>query len=123
MDWTFGEFAIATIGNSQYTITQGFHQPYAGTVGIAEAPTTTSVTWIWPNPAGNELNVGFNGPIKRNTLLRILGMDGKLIRSMPLQPGGINVSIPIVELSFGSYVLAIDTPDHPAQAHRFIKTP
>lgn len=123
MDWTFGEFAIATIGNSQYHITQGFHQPYSGTVGIEETIPTNATAWIWPNPAGNELNLGVSEPMESGTTVRVLGMDGKLLLSFKTAAGRTTVALPIGSLAAGSYLLVIDNAEGVGSTHRFIKTP
>lgn len=122
MDWTFGEFAIATMGNSQYHITQGFHQPYSGTVGIGEAPPSAATSWIWPNPAGNELNIGLDTPLKPGAVARVMSMDGKILLATQLSPGRTTAVVPIAALAAGSYMLTIDNPDGRAHVHRFIKT-
>lgn len=122
MDWTFGEFAIATIGNGQHRITQGFHQPYSGTVGIDDATTAGIGTVIWPNPTQNELNVGFSAPTARNTLLSILGADGRLVSVVSVQTGVTSFFLSTGGLSQGSYLLRIDAPDQPSHTHRFVKT-
>jgi hypothetical protein len=123
MDWTFGEFAIATIGNSQYDVTQGFHQPYSGTVGIEEGIQNGASSWIWPNPANGELNLGVTRPFENGTMARVLGMDGKMLLSFIVAPGKSTTVIPIDALAGGSYLLVIENADGIARTHRFIKTP
>ena len=123
MDWTFGEFAIATIGNGQYHITQGFHQPYSGTVGIEEGVQNGASSWIWPNPANGELNLGVTHPLENGTMARVLGMDGKMLLSFLVAPGRSTAVISIGTLAAGSYLLVIENTDGIARTHRFIKTP
>ena len=123
MDWTFGEFAIASIGNNEHHITQGFHQPYSGTVSIDEVVPNTTTTWIWPNPAVGELNLGFSGSVKKGTAIRVLSVDGKTLVTSGLTPGRSVTTIPVSALADGSYLLVIEGLDGAVSTHRFIKTP
>ncbi|MBK6832007.1 MAG: T9SS type A sorting domain-containing protein [Flavobacteriales bacterium] len=123
MDWTLGEFAIATIGNGEHRFTQGFHQPYAGTVGIEDIQRTEGNSWIWPNPAGNELNIGFATPLRPGTMVRVLSMEGKILLTNLLSPGATTAVVPVAALAAGGYLLTLDNTDGATQVHRFVKTP
>lgn len=127
MEWTLAEFAVLSLGNSQYHFTQGFHQPflvkpYVSTVGIAETP-TAAATALWPNPASNQLNLSFAGLASPPATVKLFGLDGKLLHSHQLNSGTTTAVIPIADLAAGSYVAVIcDSRSTPMVSHRFIKT-
>ena len=127
MEWTVAEFAVQSLGNSQYHFTQGFHQPfivkaYVSTVGIAETPQAPA-TALWPNPASDQLNFSFVGLASSAATVKLFGLDGKLLLSHPLNSGTTTAVIPIADLAAGSYVAVIcDFRSIPMASHRFIKT-
>ena len=58
MDYTVGEAAIGTFGNSSITVTQGFHQTSVTGIGISDMD-VNSVLIVYPNPTSSLLNVKF----------------------------------------------------------------
>lgn len=126
MEWTVAEFAVQSLGNSQYHFTQGFHQPFlvrpfVSTVGIAETPQATA-TSLWPNPASNQLNLSFSGLTTHATTVKVFGLDGKLLLTTPIGSGTTTTVISIDALAAGSYLAVIcDSHSTPLASHRFIK--
>jgi hypothetical protein len=127
MEWTVAEFAVRSLGNSQYRLTQGFHQPFlvkpfVSAVSVAEIP-HGAVTSLWPNPASDHLNLSFTGLTSPASVIKLFGLDGKLVRSHPLDRGTTTTIIPIDDLAAGSYVAVIhDARSTAIASHRFIKT-
>lgn len=121
MDWTLGEFAVVSIGNNAHHITQGFHQPYVGTVGLHENSAVTDYQ-IWPNPAQDLLHIGFGGPLTANTTIMLIGLDGRTVLSHTARCGIATTVIPVSDLASGSYVLCIQAPGSIAHTQRFMKT-
>lgn len=127
MEWTVGELAVSSLGNSLFHFTQGFHQPflvkhYVSTVGIPETEPVAS-TSLWPNPANDELNFSFTGLASPATAINLFGLDGKLLLTHPLNGGITTAVISINDLAAGSYIAVIcNSHSTPLASHRFIKT-
>lgn len=123
MEWTVGELAIHSLGNDQYHFTQGFHQPDSlhFTTSIRESE-PTSILQAWPNPAKDELFVRSSTPILGNTVLDIVGIDGKLSWSQAAPLSGEVAVIPLRSIEPGSYCLVIRSSQFPSpQSLRFVK--
>lgn len=127
MEWTVAEFAVSSLGNTQYHFTQGFHQPFlvkqnVSMVGVAET-TQEATTALWPNPATNELNFSFAGLPSPAATIKLYGLDGKILIAHPLNLRTNSAVVPIDGLAAGSYVAVIcDSRSTPMASHRFIKT-
>lgn len=78
---------------------------------------------LYSNPAEDQISVAINLPQAGEFVLEITDINGKLVRSVPLNkyPGGINiVSIPVEDLSQGMYILNLISPRFTA-SKKFIK--
>lgn len=123
MEWTLGELAIESLGNSMFHLTQGFHQPNVGvnTVGVNELETTIAAT-IWPNPTQEELNLSFGSPLRGEVNASVVGLDGRLVLTRTLNGGTTTTVMPVGDLAPGGYLLVLAPSDasNPT-VHRFIK--
>lgn len=126
-EWTLGELAVESFGNSQYHLTQGFHQPsLARRHEIIDGIDETGIygsTSLWPNPASDQLNLAFAGLPSAASVVKLFGLDGKLVGTHALRQGMASTVIAIDDLAAGSYVAVIcDALSMPLATHRFIKT-
>jgi hypothetical protein len=93
LDYTIGELsAVTTIGNGNYILTQGLHQPDKAVVGIAQTETTDWQALVYPNPFDTE----FTLRIVLNKIQILYGelfdMNGKLVQNWKIEPGSLGVS-------------------------------
>ena len=104
-DFTLGDIAIETISSENFMLTQGFHQPSLGIIGLNES--THSKISIYPNPTVDILNLELIEFESAYVQVQILDLSGKIIYSCMVstndQKHQINTSI----LSLGSYVLEV----------------
>lgn len=128
MEWTIGEFAIVSLGNSQFHLTQGFHQPHLldsgpDYVGITQDQSHLKVH-VWPNPTQDNLNIGFGNKIVGKLTVSIFGMDGVNFKILIFNGIENSISIPVDYLVAGSYLIVINCPELSTTiTHHFIKFP
>ena len=79
------------------------------TVGIDEAEPSGTEISVFPNPASTILNVDTKDLIKGNVSLKIVSMDGNVVRNWDetIENDGEIISLPIEKLSKGIYILSI----------------
>lgn len=115
LDYTIGELsAITTIGNGNYILTQGLHQPDKAIVGIAQTESTHWQALVYPNPFDSEFTL-------RIVLTKIQAMhgelfdlNGKLVQNWKIEHGSIGVNdfqFLINDLPEASYWFRLSTVD------------
>lgn len=57
LSWTIGEVVTPTIGNADYTLTQGFHQTKFTIVAVEELHSTTVDVRVYPNPTVDQFEI------------------------------------------------------------------
>lgn len=101
LDFSIGEVAIATIGNTTAIITQGFLQPYFFYVSTEEIGSIDKRLKVYPNPTANYLTIELeNGIIEDIAIHDILG---RKIENYSINNNVIDFS----ELNQGCYILSI----------------
>jgi hypothetical protein len=55
LNWSLGEIMTESYTNTEFILTQGFHQPYLSSVSIDEKPMLN--VSVWPNPTDHILYV------------------------------------------------------------------
>lgn len=105
VSWTLGETVIATISNSNYTLTQGFHQSSYTIVDVKDITKNAKDIKVYPNPTIDEINIDWDNYTQNGSYYAILDMQGKLIdkKEIQLQKEKVNMA----ELATGSYFLKI----------------
>lgn len=110
---TLGEVVIATVQNSNFTLTQGFQQNHYGNLAVSSV---SKIPFrIWPNPTQNVLN--FNSEVFIQEMsYEIVDMSGKVVLSGNLQLNQIDVS----SIAEGAYQVRLNLNNEVAIA-KFIK--
>lgn len=105
VSWTLGETVIATISNSNYTLTQGFHQSSYTIVDVKDITKNAKNINVYPNPTTDEITIEWNDYNQNGSYFAILDMQGKIIDKKEIQTKKDKVNMS--ELATGSYFLKI----------------
>ncbi len=122
--WTLGEAVIATVPSSTTPtifLTQGFQQPETKDMDPSIVVDVSGVAVkIFPNPAQDILNVGFDKNNSPTITAQIYDMGGKLHIETQIS-ASIN-TIPINTLSVGQYILTLTHEGKVMQSILIIKS-
>lgn len=99
--WTIGEPVINSLSAGNFSITQGFHQPYI-TVSSVEQNDIFDVK-VFPNPTHDKLNVVFDSDEER--LLEVFDVLGRKLHEISFSDNSILIDINAY--SCGNYLLRI----------------
>lgn len=79
-----------------------------------DRPLTESFLILYPNPAGEQLTIHFDGRENTDTLLQIYDMKGRAVSSIPIQihPGLNEINISLTGLHPGPYLLRLQDRTH-----------
>ena len=120
LSWTLGEVAVTTLSGSSATITQGFHQTYDITTLVEESPDGLAVS-IYPNPATDVINIGFEGTFPQLTI-SLHDMNGKLVHTSNVAPESSHAHVAVDAIASGTYLLRIFSQSGSvAHTYRIIK--
>ncbi len=100
-----GIYPVKLTSTSNGSISQKIIHMYVGNIGIDESE--ASIFQVYPNPAGNELNLALNRSYESSTLIEIFDMMGKLVYTEELQAGAIHQTINLTSLSTGMYQILV----------------
>src|SRR4051812_17636893 len=75
LEWTLGELAVTTASNSEFKLTQGFHQPFTKVYTHAAEVTFN----VWPNPTADNVTVTANQVVPEATIY-VTDMRGRLLK-------------------------------------------
>jgi len=115
MTWTIGELSIATVGNSEQLLTQGFQQPSYTVVSVEEADHLGPRIALYPNPADELLMLQLER-MPQNEQYMLLDAQGKTLLTNRISEA--NTTIPVANCPPGSYFLRI-TDDQQQMLHTF----
>lgn len=100
---TLGETIIQTLTSSTSILTQGFHQPETGNVGIEKWREEGWGLGIYPNPSAGQFTVQLNAAHPMH--LRIINAVGQLIIEEPINKG--HNYIDLSNFAAGMYLLSV----------------
>lgn len=75
---------------------------------------------LFPNPAGNQLQVRWNGDAAQPSFLRILDLNGRLLQQQEMPAGILHRELPLGHLGQGVYILQI-SQGKTVETQRFVK--
>ncbi len=111
IDMTVGEIATTTASAGTLIVTQGFHQPASGSVGIAEELGVQVEYRLFPNPATDLITLEMTGAQPIAIRVEIVDARGRLtgLEQRQLQVGSAMVesSWDTSSLAEGMYLLVI----------------
>lgn len=123
LDYTVGETVVATIGNGNLVLTQGFHQGELMTTDLRGLPAQAAYK-VFPNPTGDELWMTMEGPeldyrvaIFNNAGQPVQGAE-RQVKASGFWQGQFDVS----KLASGAYfVVILDSRGEWLKSHKVIK--
>ena len=101
------------------------------TLNVLQSSVSTSIEdganigdlMLYPNPASEQLTISLNSTISGNTMLSIIDVNGRLVRTLSstFNKGTNKLSIPVIELADGIYSIRIENAGS-SITHRFVKS-
>ena len=91
---------------------------FASTTGINELKSNVSELNIYPNPAANEVKIRFNLTENAHTVIEIMDVTGRIVKTVLNEKMAIGSSTKIVNVSSldnGNYIVRISTDGHMTQ--------
>jgi PKD repeat protein len=121
--WDFGDGSSSTDQNPQHSYNQSgtyvvslivdgnVNCPYTTTITINLNSTTviegTIEASLMPNPANSATVINFNNPLKSDTELQLIAVDGKVISNQIMPAGTLRQAIELDKLSAGMYFIRL----------------
>lgn len=105
IDWTLGEVAITTIGNSSGQITQGFHQPSYTFTNINELPSDLGKIKVYPNPSSDRIEMELDFDVNRTVKIQLMDMNRRLILEKKANGNHISEVFNIATLPPANYLI------------------
>jgi Secretion system C-terminal sorting domain len=103
--WTIGEPITETVTGTSTILTQGFNQGDLIITLIKSTESPGLILKVFPNPAGENLNISSSDPELENLNYILIDMGGKVISRNTIK--GIEYNIPVGYLSPNTYFLKI----------------
>jgi hypothetical protein len=131
LSWSLGELAvesITSIGNPQFIITQGYHQPSYGYPLNSESEWKESNHWadirVYPNPSPGEVRIEIEQVQMAQVEMHVYSIQGQLMLRKYFTGERISESIDLSHLQAGTYLLIFsNTTESPtSKTFRLIKT-
>lgn len=112
----------ASQGSSGSSVDQveAFDLPPWCMVAVEERPAQGSSFVVAPGPGINQAHLMLNAPAPADAKVRLYGMDGRLLREMPLARGSSSLVLDMAGLSKAAYILELATEGGPPQRKRFV---
>jgi Secretion system C-terminal sorting domain len=104
VSYTVGEAVVATVGNDDATLTQGFQQGNLAIVALGEPWSGNSIR-IFPNPTAYNCNIEFSSPLAEQTDYQLFDEVGRLVLQGPIPSGVVQHSLDLQKLPPGAYQL------------------
>jgi hypothetical protein len=119
LQWTLGEVMVEAYSNSNYSVTQGFHQSFITGTGINSFHNTELN--IYPNPTSQSVYISFNRT-EESYILSLTDISGKILQSKEFGTENI-LEFDLENYSNGIYFLKVsDLKTNFNQCYRIIKT-
>ncbi len=99
---------IGTYSKNEYTLRQGYQQPFISAKIISPINESTLNAVLYPNPFRQSVNISFSHPIKNPIQVVLFDIVGKTIRSQKLSASQL-VTISLNEISKGVYFLSVSS--------------
>ncbi|MFI5196804.1 MAG: T9SS type A sorting domain-containing protein, partial [Chitinophagales bacterium] len=108
---TAGENVINTFTTSSFILTQGFQQPMIGDLIVYDVPSNNMSVKVYPNPAGDVINVEINTDnANKHYSVTLVDLPGQLLK-LPYRDlsSGMNTSLTfdLRPIAAGPYLILI----------------
>ena len=118
VSWTIGETVVATVGNANNTLTQGFHQSKLTVTAINDIRVSDIEIKVYPNPTSDFVTVHFSKVTEKPTYL-LFDLSGRLLEQKNIE--STDVKIDMTNFAGGSYILKLNSGQQPLQSFKIIK--
>ncbi len=118
VSWTIGETIVATVGDADNTLTQGFHQSKLTVTAIDDIQVSDVEIKVYPNPTSDYVIVHFSKVIEKPTYF-LFDLSGRIIEQKSIE--STDVKIDMTSFAGGSYILKLNNGQKPLQAFKIIK--
>jgi hypothetical protein len=122
LSWTLGELIISAdegeTGNP--VLSQGFQQSKLIISKISRTVLPGVEVLIYPNPAGETLNISLSGEYGGETVVFLIAPDGRVVNVDRMEPGVMLKTINIAKYKSGIYFLKVQNGDK-HNVYKFIK--
>lgn len=108
ISWTLGETIIPTLisRDGSVILTHGFQQKLIVSAVEDNFADLVRVT-VFPNPAGETINILFESAIDKEILITLLDAQGKLVRTDQIEATALIKTMDLQELPAGVYYLRL----------------
>jgi len=122
LEWTLGESIIETINHQNEIYTQGFHQPFIySRLEIQDHLNAFNIV-VSPNPVNAIVNISVDGNYNSQLIIHLFDVNGKIIKKTTSSGNYNDITLNVIELSSGIYILKISDIDGTfVETHKIIK--
>jgi hypothetical protein len=107
VSWTLGETIIPTFTNGNLVLSHGFQQRLIVTAIEEHLDIAVNVK-VYPNPASDVVNIGFDEPVAGEISITILDSQGKVIKEDMIEATMTEKQINLQEIPAGVYYLRLN---------------
>ena len=118
VSWTIGETIVATVGDANNTLTQGFHQSKLTVTAINDIQIAGVEIKVYPNPTSDFVTVHFSKVMEKPTYM-LFDLSGRLIQQKNIE--STDAKIDMTSYAGGSYILKVNSGQKPLQSFKIIK--
>lgn len=118
VSWTIGEPVVATVGDANFTLTQGFHQSKLTVTAIDEIQVAGVEIKVYPNPTSDFVTVHFSKTVEK-PIYFLFDLSGRIIEQKNIE--STDVKIDMTSFAGGSYILKLNSGQQPLQSFKIIK--
>ena len=118
VSWTIGETVVATVGDANNTLTQGFQQSKLTVTAIDEIQVVGVEIKVYPNPTSDFVTVHFSKEVEK-PIYSLFDLSGRIIEQKNIE--STDVKIDMTSFAGGSYILKLNSGQQPLQSFKIIK--
>lgn len=122
LDWTIGEFAVATFSDHNALITEGFHQPRLSVTPISASDLEAILDIsVYPNPFTDIIHIKFN-ELVTDGLAVLHDIRGREVMKTVMDSDDRVSSLDLQNLATASYILTVTSNEKQIQrSFRIVK--
>ncbi|MEQ9231155.1 MAG: T9SS type A sorting domain-containing protein [Cyclobacteriaceae bacterium] len=87
LEFTVGELVISTVGNSQVTITQGFHQSFSEAMEVLQVADVALEMELFPNPTSSMVSIHIKN-FEEEVFFQLFNLQGQQVMSGKFNTSG-----------------------------------
>jgi hypothetical protein len=106
ISWTLGETIISTFNNGSVMLSHGFQQKLIITSFQDNLEAVVKVL-LFPNPAGDILNIHFDQPVDGEMILLLTDMQGRTIKTDKIDKAVSDTQINLHDIPAGLYFVKL----------------